>query len=127
MLVWHKVGNPSPWGGSVAPNHTEFLLVGVKGKPRRIGMMKSNVFQSNVSRHSEKPYLVYELIQTVSDFPAIELFARRRVDNWDAWGNEIEGSPVLGEESPALNTKEICHTAPNSGRDAIPLDTMEGN
>jgi hypothetical protein len=23
-------------------------------------------------------------------------------------------SPVLGEESPALDTKEICHTAPNS-------------
>jgi SAM-dependent methyltransferase len=25
-----------------------------------------------------------------------------------------EESPVLGEESPAQNTKEICHTAPNS-------------
>jgi hypothetical protein len=23
-------------------------------------------------------------------------------------------SPVVGDESPALNTKEICHTAPNS-------------
>jgi site-specific DNA-methyltransferase (adenine-specific) len=29
--------------------------------------------------------------------------------------------------SPAQNTADICHTAPNSGRDAIPLDTMEGN
>lgn len=24
-LIWHKVGNPSPWGGSVAPNHAVFL------------------------------------------------------------------------------------------------------
>lgn len=26
---------------------------------------------------------------------------------------KLEESPVLGEESPAQNTKEICHTAPN--------------
>lgn len=29
-LVWHKTGNPSPFGGSVAPIHAEFLLVAVK-------------------------------------------------------------------------------------------------
>jgi N6-adenosine-specific RNA methylase IME4 len=45
----------------------------------------------------------------------IEIFARQRVDGWDAWGNEIEESPVVGEESPALDTKEICHTAPIFG------------
>jgi len=28
--------------------------------------------------------------------------------------------------SPAQDTMEICHTAPNSGRDAIPLDIFEG-
>ncbi len=37
-----------------------------------------------------------------------------------------EESPVLDEDNPALNTMEICHTAPNSGRDAIPLDIFEG-
>lgn len=39
---------------------------------------------------------------------------------------KTEESPVLGEEGPAQNTMEICHTAPNSGRDAIPLDIFEG-
>jgi SAM-dependent methyltransferase len=29
--------------------------------------------------------------------------------------------PVLGEDNPALNTMEICHTAPNSQSDAIAL------
>jgi hypothetical protein len=29
-----------------------------------------------------------------------------------AWGRE--DAPVVGEESPAQNTMEICHTAPNS-------------
>ena len=32
-LVWHKTGNPSPFGGSVAPIHAEFLLVAHKGTP----------------------------------------------------------------------------------------------
>jgi len=35
-------------------------------------------------------------------------------------------SPVLGEEVPAQNTVEICHTAPNSGRDAMQLDIFDG-
>jgi DNA (cytosine-5)-methyltransferase 1 len=30
------------------------------------------------------------------------------------------------QDSPAQNTMGICHTAPNSGRDAIPLDIFEG-
>src|SRR5436309_1414792 len=32
-LVWQKTGNPSPFGGSVAPVHAEFLLVATKGSP----------------------------------------------------------------------------------------------
>ena len=65
--------------------------------------------------HSKKPDEIRNRI--FSMFPTlnkIELFARQRVEGWDAWGNEIEESPVLCEESPALDTKEICHTAPNS-------------
>ena len=48
------------------------------------------------------------------------------VDNYGMVLQKVAESPVLGEESPAQNTKEICHTAPNSGRDAIPLDIFEG-
>jgi len=34
---------------------------------------------------------------------------------WDVWGNEVPCSIELG----AQNIMEICHTAPNSGRDAM--------
>jgi hypothetical protein len=30
------------------------------------------------------------------------------------------GAHILCEKSPAQDTIEICHTAPNSGRDAMP-------
>jgi len=66
-------------------------------------------------KHSKKPQEVRDRINAMfGNIPRIELFARQRVEGWDAWGNEIEGSPVLGEESPAQNAAEICHTAPNS-------------
>ena len=32
-IVWHKTGNPSPFGGTVAPNHAEYLLLGARGRP----------------------------------------------------------------------------------------------
>jgi len=84
-IVWHKVGNPSPWGGSIAPNHAEFLLVATIGNPPRLAMLESNVI-----RHSEKPLVFQDLIEQVSPPPYLELFARRKRLGWDTWGNEVD-------------------------------------
>jgi len=89
MVVWHKVGNPSPWGGSVAPNHAEFLLVGVRGKPARKAILKSNVWQANVSRHSAKPAVFLDMIEQASEGPYLEMFARETRLGWTSWGNEV--------------------------------------
>jgi N6-adenosine-specific RNA methylase IME4 len=94
-IVWHKVGNPSPWGGSVAPNHAEYLLVGVRGKPERKGMMKSNVVGVNVQRHSAKPDVFMDLVETVSPAPYVELFCREARLGWDRWGNESASNVAL--------------------------------
>ena len=97
-LVWHKVGNPSPWGGSVAPNHAEFLLVGVRGKPERKAMMKSSVVGVNVQRHSAKPDVFLDHVESVSEGPYVELFARSQRLGWHTWGNQ-----------------SICHTSLGGG------------
>jgi len=39
--------------------------------------------------------------------------------------NEMRRSPVLGEESPAQNTMEICHTAPNSASPKAAQESLE--
>jgi len=76
--------------------------------------------------HSQKPAEVRNrIVEMFGDIPRIELFARQRVEGWDAWGNEIEESPVLGEEGPAQNTVEICHTVPNSASPKAAQVTME--
>jgi hypothetical protein len=46
-------------------------------------------FISLKGRHSEKPEEMRKMIEVVSYGPSIELFARKKTDGWDAWGNEI--------------------------------------
>tara|TARA_B100000131_G_C18115203_1_gene611024 strand:+ start:2517 stop:3050 length:534 start_codon:yes stop_codon:yes gene_type:complete len=41
------------------------------------------------SRHSQKPYEMYELIESRSQGPYLELFARATRPGWDSWGAEV--------------------------------------
>lgn len=41
------------------------------------------------AEHSVKPVKMREMIETVSYSPRIELFARKELDGWDYWGNEV--------------------------------------
>lgn len=88
-LVWHKTGNPSPFGGSVAPNHAEFLIVGVSGSIPVLARGRSNVIAAAAQRqHSTKPEAFLDLVESVSPGPYLEMFARRQRLGWDTWGNE---------------------------------------
>ncbi len=95
-LVWKKTGNPSPWGGSVAPNHAEFLIIGTIGKPKREAMLKTSIIDANVRNHSQKPEVFkQEIVKCCGDIPRIELFAREKTFGWDVWGNEVQGDITL--------------------------------
>ncbi len=83
-------------GGVYCPT-TEFLLLGRKGKMpnvKRIDTTWWNVKRTN--KHSKKPEFFQELIETVSDAPRLEMFARRKRVGWDIWGNELDNDVELG-------------------------------
>lgn len=69
----------------------ELVLLGRKGKPKRI---KNNVIQTVFeirTGHSKKPSEVrHRIVDLMGDIPRIELFARQKTEGWDAWGNEVE-------------------------------------
>jgi N6-adenosine-specific RNA methylase IME4 len=90
-VVWHKTGNPSPFGGSIAPNHAEFLLVARRGVPPISQRWHSNVIAANVQDHSAKPDAFLDVVEVVSPGPYLEMFARRQRLGWDTWGNEALG------------------------------------
>tara|TARA_Y100000310_G_scaffold325071_1_gene387985 strand:- start:128 stop:610 length:483 start_codon:yes stop_codon:yes gene_type:complete len=72
-------------------SNTEDCWLATKGHPKRIDARVHQVIMSPIQGHSQKPAIVREkIVQLMGDLPRIELFARKKVDGWDAWGNEVE-------------------------------------
>jgi len=91
-LVWRKTGNPTPFGGSLAPNHAEYLIVASRGNPRVGGRLASTVIEApKPYQHSRKPETFMDAIETVAPGPYVELFARTPRLGWDSWGHGYEG------------------------------------
>jgi len=41
-------------------------------------------------KHSKKPAIIRQrIVELCGDKSRIELFARKKVEGWDSWGNEI--------------------------------------
>jgi N6-adenosine-specific RNA methylase IME4 len=96
-IVWHKIrkdGGPDGRGvGFYFRNVTELLLFGVRGKNARTldpGRSQVNFIATRKREHSRKPDEQYELIESCSPGPRLELFARGKRPHWVAWGNQAE-------------------------------------
>ena len=117
-FVWVKTTSKGIYSGlgHWTCGNAELCLLATKKKfPKRISCNVKQILMEPKTIHSRKPNEIRKrIVALLGDIPRIELFARQRVEGWDAWGNEIEESPVLVEESPAQNIMEICHTAPNT-------------
>lgn len=93
-FVWIKLNKKADtlfWGGGhYTRANPETILLGTRGKPKRVSASVHSVVMSKVGKHSAKPPEVRErIVQLMGDVPRIELFARERVDGWDAWGLDV--------------------------------------
>ena len=68
----------------------EICLFGVKGKLKPKVRNESTVVFAKRDKHSSKPSQMYSKIENVSHEPRIELFARKKIEGWDCWGNEVD-------------------------------------
>lgn len=95
-IVWYKIrkdGGPDGRGvGFYFRNVTELVLFGVKGSMRteKPGRTQVNLVASRKREHSRKPDELYDLIESCSPGPYLELFARGKRKNWTMWGNQVE-------------------------------------
>jgi len=93
-LVWYKIrkdGGPDGRGvGFYFRNVTELVLFGIRGSMRTLqpGRTQVNLIATRKREHSRKPDEIYDLIESCSPGPYLELFARFCRDGWDQWGNE---------------------------------------
>lgn len=76
---------------------SEDCLFGIRGNlPYKIidgkRQQGRTAFLANKTKHSEKPEEMRQMIEKVSYPPYIELFARKKIINWDSWGNEVNSN-----------------------------------
>jgi len=98
-FVWNKqtknninISNMGRW----TMGNVEIVLLGVKGKPKRIIKNIKQLVIAERKRHSEKPQEVRDrIVSLMGDLPRIELFARQKTEGWDVWGNEVESDITL--------------------------------
>ena len=92
----NKIANSWFWGmGRWTRANAELCLLATKGKPKRINAGVHSLIDTPLQRHSQKPNEVRKrIIDLVGDLPRIELFARERVEGWDAMGFDIDGKDI---------------------------------
>lgn len=86
-----KDGDPDGRGvGFYFRNVTELILFGVRGSMRTLspGRTQVNILATRKREHSRKPDEIFDIIESCSPGPYLELFARFRRAGWDQWGNE---------------------------------------
>lgn len=107
-IVWakrRKDGGPDGRGvGFYFRNVTELILFGVRGSMRTLGpgRRQVNMIETRKREHSRKPDEQYEIIESCSPGPYLELFARYGRPGWVSWGLEA-GDEVVprGRQYPA--------------------------
>jgi N6-adenosine-specific RNA methylase IME4 len=93
-IIWYKIrkdGGPDGRGvGFYFRNVTEVLLFGLRGSMRTLqpGRTQVNLLATRKREHSRKPDEIYDLIESCSPGPYVELFARFKREGWVQWGNE---------------------------------------
>jgi len=86
-ITWDK---GSGWSLSGFHRRTEFCLYAYKGKinVNQTGEFIPTIISENKRKHSQKPDKMYELIESNTPEPRIELFARIVRPGWKSWGNQ---------------------------------------
>lgn len=69
-------------------NSTEHVIFAVKGSLRCLRRDVRTDFHAPRGRHSEKPAAFYDMVETMSPGPYLDVFNRKRRLGWDAWGFE---------------------------------------
>ena len=67
------------------------LLFGVRGNMRTLkpGRTQVNIMRTQKREHSRKPDEIFEIIESCSPGPYLELFARGKRKGWVKWGDEV--------------------------------------
>ena len=94
-FTWVKIrkdGKPLHGMGSYTRANAELCLLGMRGHIKSVDKTVPQILMHPRMGHSVKPPVIRDrIVQLFGDLPRIELFARNKVDGWDATGLEYDG------------------------------------
>lgn len=107
IITWCKSG----LGTGRFQCNTEHILICRKGKRygNPFGFSHGTWFQWKRQDHSSKPTEIYTLIEKISPPPYLELFARKKREGWDVWGNEVESTIELYNKRSTKTCDQCPH------------------
>jgi N6-adenosine-specific RNA methylase IME4 len=87
LLTWCK---PGPGMGYYIRGNTEHCIFATRGRPMvpAVKALSSWYVWPRLS-HSTKPPAFFDLVESVSPAPRLEMFARGHRAGWDVWGDEV--------------------------------------
>lgn len=109
MMAWVKPHGPKPVGYPIY--NMEPLIVARQGRPRFLDttdFRTANLWDAPRNTHvapagwgrqianCTKPDGLYNLLRRVTPAPRLDMFARRRIDGFDAWGNQVPAETEAG-------------------------------
>lgn len=67
----------------------ELCLFATRGKMQAQVHNLPDVFEAPRTKHSQKPEQIHRWAEQLSPGPRLEMFARRQVQGWACWGNQL--------------------------------------
>ena len=98
-FIWVKLNKNNGWPffgiGHYTKSNAEPCLLAIRGRPNIISNSVSQVVMSIREKHSQKPHIVRDrIVKLMGNVSKIELFAREKVEGWDALGFDIDGTDI---------------------------------
>lgn len=90
LITWDKTNGI---GLNGFHRKTELVIYGYRGRmgiDRGKGKYIPTLFTEKLTTHSTKPNLFYDIIKLRTSEPRIDIFARKRHNGFDSWGDEVE-------------------------------------
>jgi N6-adenosine-specific RNA methylase IME4 len=116
-LIWHKIrkdGGPDGRGvGFYFRNTTEIVLFGTRGSIRTLkpGRTQVNIIKTQKQEHSRKPDELYDIIESCSPGPYLEIFARGKRTNWVGFGIQANETYIPEWNPYKYNSSNKARTA----------------
>ena len=119
ILTWCKVkpdGTPSMKMGYYFRGATEHCLFAVRGKMRlNVRNLPTAFLWPRIGQHSRKPDSFFEMVETATPGPRLELFARRPREGWVTLGNEADGLDMKDSLVLLAQGKHPCYSVEKHG------------